>query len=173
MAVSQKRPISIQDASEQLVSFAIDREDLKLIIDSLPDDQGINTISLDYELQILKIISVGWSISVYMDGQQNKAELAETFWKSIHEFSKNISEVSYLTIGKDIDYFQIIRDRLDFYVSSLNNAGKDGDPAAFIGGAFAGNCKDMDNPFVAITGSRIFHLAAIGVKEYLASIDVQ
>ena len=173
MASSEKQVVTVQDVSETLVNYAIDREDLKGIITALPDNQGINTITLDYELQLLKIISVGWSISVHMDGREKKTVLSETFWHTINEFSKNVSEVSYLTIGQKIDYFQLLKERLDTYILSLETAEKGSDPAACIGTTFATCCKDMDNPFVAITGSRIFNMAVQGVKEYLGAITIQ
>ena len=173
MASSEKQAVNVPDASEALVNYAIDREDLKRIIMALPDDQDINTITLDYELQLLKIISVGWSISVHMDGRKEKNALSEMFWHAINEFSKNVSEVSYLTIGQKIDYFQLLKERLDTYILSLETAEKGSDPAACIGSTFATCCKDVDNPFVAITGSRIFTMAVQGVKEYLGDITIQ
>ena len=173
MASSEKQVANVQDVSEILVNYAIDREDLKGVIAALPYDQGINTVTLDYELQLLKIISVGWSISVHMDGREQKSALSETFWHTINEFSKNVSEMSYLTIGQKIDYFELVKERLGMYIQSLEIAEKGSDPAACIGATFATCCKDVGNPFVAITGSRIFNMAVQGVKAYLGAITIQ
>lgn len=173
MAVSEKNRITVQEAGEILVSFAIDREDLKQAIGALPKDQALNGVALDYELQLLKIVSVGWSVSVYMEGRPEKEALSTFFWRSIHALSKQLSALSGLTIGQEIDYFQVIRERLDSYLRAITLQGEGRDIAALIGAAFAERLKERENPFVLITGSRIFHMAAQGVREYLASLTLE
>ena len=44
---------------KNLAEYAVDRDDIKVFVHNLPQDQNINTVTVDYELQLLKIISVG------------------------------------------------------------------------------------------------------------------
>lgn len=172
MEAEKSEQDNLETICKNLAEYAVDREDIKELVLSLPKDQNINTVTLDYELQLLKIISVGWSFSVFMADDPRKTVAAELFWNFIRGFSKEISNVTGLMIGHDIDYFQLIKDRFDYYVSSLNRAVKKDDPASAIGPAFAESCKDKDNPFTAITGARIFNYSSRAVKEYLASVGL-
>lgn len=173
MATSGKKNVTIETVIENLVDFSIDREDLKALLNALPKDLGINTVTLDYELQILKIISVGWSISVYLENHPEKNTIVENFWIKIREFSQNISNVTSLTIGHDIDYFKILKERFEVYVKSLSKGEKNSDPVSFIGPAFAEICKNEDNPFITITGARVFNMSITSVKEYFDSIEIE
>jgi len=47
-------------AGEDLFNFAIDREDAKMLMAHLPEEADIKRSTVEYELQILKIISIGW-----------------------------------------------------------------------------------------------------------------
>ncbi len=158
---------NIENVCENLVSYAVDREDIKLIVNNLPEDQEINKVHVEYELQILKIISIGWGISVHMSDHPIKDQLVELFWYQLRDFSHNISNMTSLTIGQDIDYFQTLKERFKEYLGSLNGSVLDSDPASAIGPAFAEKCSHKDNPFVIISGARIFNLSVGDVKEYL------
>ncbi len=162
-----KKTDKIEKVCENLITYAVDRKDIKLIINNLPGDHEINKVHVEYELQILRTIGVGWSISVYMSDHPEKDRLAEMFWNQLRDFSYNISNMTSLTIGQDIDYFQTIKERFLEYVKSLNGNVLDSDPASAIGPAFAENCNHKDNPFVIISGARIFNLSVGDVKEYL------
>ncbi|GAB6094458.1 hypothetical protein JCM14469_07100 [Desulfatiferula olefinivorans] len=151
-----------------LAEYAVDREDINALVAALPRDREINTVTVDYELQLLKIVSVGWSLSAFMTDHPDKTVAAETFWGLIRDFSKDISNVTGLMIGQSIDYFQLLRQRLDHYVASLDRAVKSDDPASAIGPAFAAACK-ADDPFVTITGARVFTYTSAAVKDYLGS----
>jgi hypothetical protein len=156
-----------------LAEYAVDRDDIKVLVHNLPKDQNINTVTLDYELQLLKIISVGWALSVCMENHPDKTAAAVEFWNLINGFSKDISQVTNMMIGHDVDYFQLIKDRFDYYLKSMDKKVTGDDPASAIGPAFAECCKDKDNPFVVITGARIFSYSVRGVKEYLESLGIQ
>lgn len=164
---------SIATICKNLAEYAVDRDDIKVLVQSLPMDRNINTLMVDYELQLLKIISVGWSFSVFMAAHPEKLPAAQEFWNLIRGFSKEISTVTGLMIGHDIDFFQLIKDRFDYYVGSLDRSIKKDDPASAIGPAFAESCKDKDNPFVTITGARIFNYTVNAVKEYLESSGIR
>lgn len=154
---------------QNLAEYAVDREDITALIKTLPRDRDINTVTVDYELQLLKIVSVGWSLSAFMTDHPDKIRAAEVFWRLIRDFSKDISNVTGLMIGQTIDYFQLLKERLDYYVASLDRAVKTDDPASAIGPAFAASCKAGDDPFVTITGARMFNYTSAAVKDYLGS----
>ena len=156
-----------------LAEYAVDRDDIKVFVHNLPQDQNINTVTVDHELQLLKIISVGWALSVCMENHPQKSQAAVEFWNLIRGFSKDISQVTQMMIGHDVDYFQLIKDRFDYYVKSLDSKTSHGDPASAIGPAFAECCKDKDNPFVTLTGARIFSYSVRGVREYLESLGIK
>ncbi|MBU1171247.1 MAG: hypothetical protein KKD44_16935 [Proteobacteria bacterium] len=163
---------SLETICKSLAEYAVERDDINDLVQSLPTDMNINTVTLSYELQLLKIISVGWSFSVFMADHPKKNQAAEVFWSLIRDFSKDISNVTGMMIGHTIDYFQLIKDRFDYYVSCLDQAVKNDDPASAIGPAFAESCKDTDNPFITITGARIFNYSSHAVKEYLGSVGL-
>lgn len=173
MATSKKEPETFETICKNLAEYAVNRDEIKELVLSLPTDQGINTVTVEYELQILKIISVGWALNVNMGSHPKKMAVSERFWGLIREFSKEISNVTGLMIGHDIDYFQILKDRLDVYVKSLDSCVKDSDPASAIGPAFAEICKASDNPFTTITGARIFNYSVRATKEYLDALGIQ
>lgn len=54
-------------AATDLFDFAVDREDTKALMARLPADTAANRVAVEYELQALRIISVGWSISYYLE----------------------------------------------------------------------------------------------------------
>ena len=172
MNTAKKNLESLETICKNLAEYAVDREDIKTLVQTLPTDQNINTVTVDYELQLLKIISVGWGFSVYMANHPEKIPAAQEFWNLIRGFSKEISNVTGLMIGHDIDYFQLVKDRFNFYVASLDRSIKKDDPASAIGPAFAESCKDKDNPFVTITGARIFMYSVKAVKDYLESVGL-
>ena len=129
----------IEKAGEDLLSFAIDREDVKWLMAQLPEEAEIKLGTVEYELQILKIISVGWSISYYLENSSHKNQLLELYWNAVYELSQSISSTAGLMIDNDIDYFQILKDRLDMYVDAMAKKPDATEPAAVIGPEFARN----------------------------------
>jgi hypothetical protein len=166
---------TVEETAQNLAVFAVDRTDLKTIMESLPSESSLNRVTLEYELGILKILTVGWGISFYMPvSDRNKPVLSESFWQVIQEFSKNISTLTETTTGQQIDYFNILKERLDTYVTRMKHTSGDAmDPSAVMGPAFAGICGCPDNPVAMLTGSRMFALTLGGVKEYLAAVKIK
>ena len=165
--------IEIEKAGEDLFNFAVDREDTKTLMANLPEEVDIKRNAVEYELQILKIISVGWSITFYLENSPFKNQLAELYWTAVHEFSKSLSTTAELMIGQDIDYFQILKDRLDIYVEALVSKPDAPEPAVVIGPEFARTCGNMYDVYTVMTGSRMF-VATIGsVKKYLERISLE
>lgn len=165
----EKSP-EIEKIRNDLFDFAVDREDIKWLMERLPEEANIERSSVEYELQILKIISVGWSISYYLEDNPLKNPILELFWMAIYEFSQQLSETTNLMIDQEIDYFQILKDRLDMYVNALAQNPDAPEPAAVIGPEFARICGNVDDIFTFMTGSKMFISATGRVRKYLETI---
>ena len=173
MEHSEEKKTGVEKAGEDLFNFVINREDIKTLMSYLPEKADINLGKVEYELQILKIISTGWSISYYLENCARKNQLLEGYWKAVHEFSQSISTTTGWMIGNNIDYFQILKERLDMYVAAMAQKPDAPEPAVVIGPEFARTCGNMDDAFTVMTGSRMF-IATIGsVKEYLETIKLR
>ena len=170
MTSSFQDPPSIQEIGESLANFSLDRESVNYALSRLPDEPSINKVTIEYEIQLLKILSVGWAISYFMEEHPEKSQLIKKFWDVLFDFSKNLSSVTSLTIGKEVDYFKALKERVDIYLKALAEVPHIKDPAAVIGPAFAGLCENTDNIHVIMAGNRIFHLALDGVKRFLESV---
>ena len=173
METLEKEKSGIEKVGEDLFNFAVDREDVKTFMAILPKDADIKRSTVEYELQILKIISVGWSLSYYLESSPQKSQLAELYWKAIQEFSQNISATTGLMIGQDIDYFQILKDRLDMYVDAMDQKPDAPEPAVVIGPEFARTCGNVDDVYTVIAGSRMFITVIRNVKQYLEAIKLR
>jgi len=173
MTHSKNEQTEVEQAGRDLFNFALDREDVKALVKLLPDEAKCKPAAVEYELQLLKIITTGWSISFFLEEHSCKGQLAEAFWKLIHEFSGSLSETTGLMAGHDINYFQILNNRLDMYVAALTEKPGMTEPAAVIGPEFAKVCGDDDDVFTVMIGSRMFILTVARIKEYLESLGLQ
>ena len=159
----------IDKISDSLIAFAIDRNDLKIIIGQIPNNVETNKVAIEYELQLLKILTVGWSIPFFMGDNPDKQTITEKFWFAIKEFSTNISQVSASAANTEINYFEQIRNRLELYINTLNQNTDIKHLSSVIGPVFADCCGDKNDPFASISGAKMFSLAVNGVREYLLS----
>ena len=168
------KKITAQDLAKNLATFAIDRTDLKKILAVLPQDNQLNKVTVEYELGILKILSVGWGISFFMPASdKNKAPVSQSFWEIIREISQNISTLTETTTGKKIDYFGILKERLDTYLEKMQtNPDQATDPTAIIGPMFAEACGCSGNAIAILTGTKMFTLTLGSVKEYLNAVTL-
>jgi hypothetical protein len=169
----EEKKTGVEKAGEDLFNFAINREDIKTLMTHLSEKADIKRGKVEYELQILKIISIGWSISYYLENGAQKNQLLESYWQAVYEFSQSISTTTGLMIGNDIDYFQILKERLDMYVAAITQNPNAPEPAVVIGPEFAGTCGNMDDVFTVMTGSRMFITTIGSVKEYLDTIKLK
>ena len=161
----------IETAGQELFDYAIDREDVKWLLANLPEAADISRATVEYELQILKIISVGWSITYYLEDYPEKDPLQEWFWKAIFEFARGLTQTTELMIGQDIDYFQTLRDRLDMYVDTLSKNPDTEEPAGVVGPAFAYTCGNAEDIFTTMTGAKMFVTTITRVRAYLDAIS--
>ena len=173
METEEKKKTEIEQAGEDLLNFAIDREDIKWLVSTLPEEtDSMKRSKVEYELQLLKIISVGWSIPYFLENSPGKDQLMGLFWESVQEFSNGLSETTTLMTGQDIDYFQVLKNRLDMYVNAMSEKSGEKEPVSVIGPEFAGACGDGDDIFVLMTGTKMFSAAVDGVREYLTAIKM-
>jgi hypothetical protein len=167
MAFDSYSTKDVTQAGEQLFRFAIDRGDMKAILDSLPVEVPEKRAALEYEIQLLRIVAVGWAIAFFLGDSDLKTPLGQRFWENLQSFSATLSASATLTIGSDVDYFDILKRRLDYYVDALAAAGKIPQPAMAIGPAFADICGDRDDACAVLAGSKMFAHTIGAVREYL------
>lgn len=162
----------IERAGADLFDYAVDREDVKVLLARLPESAGVAAGKVEYELQILKIVLVGWAISFFLENSEGKEPLMLSYWEAIRGFSEGISSTTGLMIGREIDYFQILKDRLDTYIDALNRHVRAPEPAAVIGPEFAAACGDRDDVFAVMTGSRMCIGTLDSVRRYLEGMPL-
>jgi hypothetical protein len=168
-----KKKSELDKAGADLLDFAVDREDVKWLMNHLPPEADIKRVTVEYELQILKIIGVGWSLSYYLENSPQKSELLGNYWEAINEFSQGLSTTTEYMIGQQIDYFQILKDRLEMYVAALSKNPEAPEPSLVIGPEFARICGNADDIFTFMTGSRMFIATINNVKAYLEAIKLR
>jgi len=162
----------IEQAAADLFNYAVDRDDIKWLMDYLPTEADINRVTVEYELQILKIVSTGWSISYFLENSPHKNHLSTLFWQAIREYAQNLSNTTGLMIGKDIDYFQVLKERLDLYVAALSRNPDAPEPATVIGPEFAEVCGNKKDIFTSMTGSKMILSTLSKVRKYLEAMEV-
>ena len=167
--------LTVEESARHLASFAIDRTDLKSLMDAIPKADDINLTTIEYELGILKILSVGWGLSYFMaPTDHKKGPLTDFYWQMIREVSQNISILTETTTGKKIDYFNILKERLDVYVTRMKESPKGlEDPSMVMGPVFAETCGVPGNAAAVLTGTKMFTLTLGAVKEYLNTVTIQ
>jgi len=173
MTDTDKTDDTVARAGEQLYQFAIDRGDMNTILDALPLEGPATRVALEYEIQLLRIISVGWAIAFFLADTGLKTNLGQHFWDQIRSFSTTLSASASLTMGSEVDYFDILKKRLDLYVGALDAAGQIPEPAVAIGPAFAEVCGDADDAFAILAGSKMFSITINAVREYLDGATTQ
>ncbi len=159
-----------EKAADELFHYAIDREDIRWLMEQLHEEAEIDRTAVEYELAALKIVATGWAISFHLDGSPYKKELAGGFWERVFEFSKTLSEATGTLTGGEIDYFGVLKKRLDDYVESISaspEAKGANDPSLAIGPRFAEICGNPDDLFTRMTGMRMFMTNVGRVGEYL------
>jgi hypothetical protein len=166
--------LTAEQLARNLATFAIDRTDLKALLSAIPEESSVNKTTIEYELQLLKILSTGWAISFFMPASdKNKGPVSEMFWESIREISNNISNLTQTTTGQPIDYFEIIKERLNIYLGVMQGSTQETDnPAAVIGPAFAEQCNSPGDAVAILTGTKMFTLTLGAVKEYLNAVRI-
>ena len=167
MTDSKSAKSALETAADDLFDFAVDREDVKWLMGNLHKEAKINRTTVEYELGAMKIIMVGWNISFCMENHPAKDALSTLYWNLALEFSKGLSTTTEYMTGQKIDYFDILKERLDTYVKALTENPNAPDPATVVGPEFARICGNADDIFTSMAGSKMFISLSGNVKEYL------
>jgi len=173
MKAPEPKKTAIESAGQDLFNFAIEREDIKWLMTRLPRESDARRATVEYELQILKIIAVGWSLSYHLENSPLKEPLSAFFWEAVRGYAQNLSDTTGLMIGQEIDYFQVLKDRLEMYVQAMNQKPGVAEPAEIIGPQFAGLCGRGDDIFTFMTGSKMFISTVTRVREYLEALKLR
>jgi hypothetical protein len=170
----QKKNTVVEQAGEDLFDFASERDDVKWLLSRLSDQTKAKPATVDYELQILKFVCVGWSISYFMSGTpKKKAHLLELYWQAVNTYASDLSQATGLMIGQDLDYFETLKTRLDYYLKIMAGSPETADPVAVIGPAFAQQCGAADDLFATITGAKMFSTTMNRVRRYLEAVKLR
>jgi len=179
---TQKEQIKTSDVTRAFVDLAVGRDDIKALLEAIPDESDsennqesnskINKTTMEYELQLLKIVCTGWAISYYLVDHPQNSELTTAFWTTIQEFSERISEMSATAAGVNIMYFDLVKERADLYIKAMQMNMTEADPASVIGITFAEVCGSKDEPFTMTSGKRMFAVILKSVKQYLDAIEI-
>lgn len=172
MASSILPEITAAEASETLLNFSINRNELSEILNGFPENVEVNRVAVEYELQLLKIVFVGWAISYFSHNHPLKQQLTETFWNAAQTFSTRLSSMTSTSTGHELDYFKIITERLDGYLQALAEVPETTPPAAVVGYHFSKFCEHEGEPYTIIAGKKMFNFAVGGVKHYLESVQL-
>ncbi len=173
MGNSENQKSHLEKIAEDLLNFSIEREDIKWLAEKLPKESKVKKTAVEYELQILKIITTGWNISYYLEFSSHKNKLLELYWNLIREFSKSLSETAYMMTGSDIDYFFILKERFGLYLEALSSKKDDAkEPVEIIGPVFAKLCGKQDDIFAIMTGSKMFMTTLGRIKSYFEEINL-
>lgn len=149
-----------------LFNYSIARDDLKEASLIVPLSNEKDEQTLLYELQILKIISIGVTINYLLEQSSYKDILSEKYWKSIFEFSTSVTKATNDYSDITIDYFNVIKDKLDFYLNELNQNKNAPEPASVIGPAFAVQCGKDDDTHIILSGSKVFKSVVASLKQF-------
>ncbi len=172
MTKSGEKKDKMDELVEIMFNLAINRDDLKKVISEVPKESDINPVTMEYEIQLLKILSVGWGISYFMGDHPDKNRLAHGFWNAIRDFSISVSKMTSSATGEDIDYFNILRERVDIYVQALNHFSDVKDPSTVIGPTFAKLCGNEEEAYSLVSGKAIFNSSILNVKNQLESANM-
>jgi hypothetical protein len=162
----------MEKTAEVLFGFATDREDVKWLLDQFPPDAGVNLGKVEYELQILKLISVGWLVSYQLERDPVGSLILGEYWGAVHELARSLSASVGMMTDRPIDYFQVIRDRLDQYLKAMDERPEATEPASVIGPEFARICGRENDIHTIACGTRMFVTATIRVREVLDFLEL-
>ncbi len=162
----------IEKACEDLFHYAIDREDVMWLARNYSEKSVARASSLEYELQILKIVAVGWNLSYFLEKSPHKNLLSESYWQAIQYFSREVSEGAGKLAEKSVDYFGVLKKRLDMYVAAMNENSSARDATKIIAPAFAKQCGNKDDIFAFMAGAKMFDSVSDRVGRYLRGIGL-
>ncbi len=172
MASSRTPETTVTQAGQILLDYSVNRNELSEILQGFPEDIEINRVAVEYELQLMKIIFVGWALSYYGHQHPRKEALLENFWNGVREFAVGLSTASTASTGQELDYFSIITERLNDYLDVLQKASENTPSASVVAFHFSKKCGHEGDPYTIIAGKKMFNFAVGGVKNYIESVKI-
>ena len=171
MTLPKTTSLNIDELTEILSDFAIDRTEMHELLSNFPSETGFNRTTVEYEIQILRILGVGWGISYFIHDKLLKKVLSESYWNSIQELSNNLSRISSASMSDEFNYFDVIKERLDTYLAETKSLAGSDDPATVIGPKFAELCGHANNAVVIWLGCKMFQSVFNHLKTYLSGVE--
>ncbi len=171
MPKPQARQEELEQAMADLLDYAFDREDVKYLLARLPREAPVTPAKVEYELQILKIVTVGWSLSYHLHPALRPA-LPEFFWQSVRRLAAGLSQTTGRIIGQPVDYFAVLKERFETYRAALAADPGAAEPARVIGPEFARVCGRAEDLFAFMAGSKMFISATGRVEQYLRALGL-
>lgn len=172
MAGGSESRINVAEAANRLLNISVNQNETRADIAGLPADAAGSLIAVEYELQLLRIVATGWTISYTVEEERLRKLLSEAFWEGIRTYCSAVSAMTGPVLGKDCDYFSMIRQRVDHYVQVMSHFPDAGDPAQVIGPTFASLCGCDQSAAVISLGRRVFTRCLARVQGFLHEVDI-
>ncbi|MGD8366587.1 MAG: hypothetical protein PVG78_03010 [Desulfobacterales bacterium] len=169
MTHSTQGPISAKQLSHRLLNIAVNQRETKADISGVQSKAAVNWVAVEYEMQMMRIVAVGWAISYFSSEAAAPENLSETFWEGVGVYCAAVSSMTAPVLGSGSDYFGTVRQRLDHYVQVMAHFPDVADPARVIGPTFAKLCGCGENADVISLGRRVFSRCLARVQEQLLS----
>ena len=172
MTDESENRISVAEAANRLLNISVNQNETRADIAALPPAEACSLIAVEYELQLLRIVATGWTISYTVEEERLRKILSEAFWEGIRTYCSAVSAMTGPVLGKDCDYFSMIRQRVDQYVQAMSHFADAGDPSRVIGPTFAAVCGCGQSAVVISLGRRVFTRCLARVQRFLHEVDI-
>jgi hypothetical protein len=167
MNVGSGRDGKAKELSHHLLNIAVNQRETKADISGVRSEEAVNWVAVEYEMQMMRIVAVGWAISYYSSEAPAPENLAETFWEGVRAYCAAVSSMTEPVLGSGADYFGTVRQRLDHYVQVMAHFPDIADPAQVIGPTFAKLCGCGEDAAVIGLGRRVFSRCLARVQRCL------
>ena len=152
-----------------LLNIAVNQRETKAALGGVETEAPINWVAVEYELQLMRIVTVGWAIAYFSDDIPVPEGLDETFWEGVRAYCTAVSAMTEPVLGSGADYFGTVRQRLEYYVRVMTHFADAADPVRVVGPAFAKLCGCEDSQEVIDIGRRVFSRCLARVQKQLLS----
>jgi len=156
MAHPAEGPIPAKQLVNRLLNIAVNQRETKADLLAAQNDEPVNWIAVEYEMQLLRIVAVGWALAYFAEEARGSEGLAEAYWEGVQTYCSAVSAMTRPVLGSGADYFGTVRQRLDHYVQVMTHFSNVTDPALVIGPAFAKLSGCEASEAVIGLGGRVF-----------------
>jgi len=167
MSPPSEGPISAKQLAHRLLNIAVNQRETKADLSAVRNDEPLNWIAVEYEMQLLRIVAVGWAVAYFGDQARGPEGLAEAYWEGVQTYGSAVSAMTQPVLGSGADYFGTVRQRLDHYVQVMTHFSNVTDPARVIGPTFAKLSGCEASEAVIRLGGRVFSRCLARVQQLL------